>query len=114
MSEMEFDKYYVVLLKKGPIWTPESSPELDALQARHLAHLGQMHQAQQLSIAGPVEDHAEAQNIRGISVFPATAVASLDEVKSLVEGDPMFEIGRLVADYMTWYVPAGGTLQFKR
>ena len=49
-------------------------------------------------------------DVRGISVFPATAVASLDAVKALVEDDPMFEIGRLLAEYLTWYVPEGATL----
>ena len=107
---MKFDKYYVALLKKGASWTPDSSPELDALQARHLAHLGQLHEAGQMSIAGPVEDHSEMGDVRGISVFPATAVTSLEVVKALVEDDPMFEIGRLRADYLTWYVPEGAAL----
>jgi uncharacterized protein YciI len=109
-KRMNFDRYYVVLLKKGPTWTPEATPELEALQERHLAHLGQLHAAGQLRIAGPVEDHNKTADIRGISIFPATAVASIDEVKSLVEDDPMFAIGRLVADYLTWYVPAGASL----
>jgi uncharacterized protein YciI len=107
---MNFDKYYIALLKKGPTWAPDSTPELEALQVRHLAYLGQLGAAGQLSIAGPVEDHSEIGDVRGISVFPATAVDSMEAVKALVEADPTFEVGRLVADYLTWYVPEGGSL----
>ncbi len=63
-----------------------------------------------MSIAGPVEDHSAVADVRGISVFLATAVASLEAVKALVESDPMFEVGRLLADYLTWYVPEGAAL----
>ena len=34
---MEFDTYYVGFLMRGPNWTPGESPELDQLQADHLA-----------------------------------------------------------------------------
>jgi hypothetical protein len=48
--------------------------------------------------------------VEGISVFPATAVDSLEAVKELVEADPAFKDGRLAAAYFTWHVPTGGTL----
>ncbi len=108
---MTFDKYHVVLLKKGPTWTPESTPELDKLQEDHLAHLRELHQAGQMSIAGPVQDFSAEGDIRGISVFPETAVSTIEEVKALVEADPMFTNGRLVAEYMTWHVPEASKLQ---
>jgi uncharacterized protein YciI len=72
---LNFDKYYIVLLKKGPAWTPDVTPELETLQEHHLAHLTQLREAGQMSVAGPVEDHSEAGDVRGISVFPATAGA---------------------------------------
>lgn len=107
---MNFDKYYLVLLKKGPAWTPDVTPELEALQERHIAHLAQLHEAGHMSIAGPLEDHSEAGNIRGISIFPVAANESLEAVKALVENDPTFLAGRLAADYLTWYVPEGSSL----
>lgn len=38
---MEFESYYVVLLEKGPAWTPETTPELEANQERRVAPLAQ-------------------------------------------------------------------------
>ncbi len=102
---MEFSEYYVVFLRKGPAWTAKSSPELDALQARHLAHLDALRAAGRLALAGPVEVHSES-DLRGISIFPKSKVGSLAVLKDLVEGDPMFKTGRLVAEYATWFVPA--------
>ena len=107
---MEFDRYYVVILKKGPNWTGEPSPELDALQARHLAHLGSLYEQGLNLISGPVEDHGGLDR-RGISIYRFDAYTSIDELRAEVEADPMFEIGHLAADYLTWYVPQGSTLR---
>ena len=106
---MDFSKFFVVFLRKGPTWTAESTPELDQLQAQHLAHLASLREAGKLVLAGPVETHSDS-NLRGISIFPLTQVGTLEELKQLVEDDPMFETGRLVAEYATWYVPAGSQM----
>ena len=31
--------YYIFLLKKGPTWSPDPTPEVEALQEAHLANL---------------------------------------------------------------------------
>jgi hypothetical protein len=31
--------YYLVLLRRGPVWTPEETPELERLQEAHLANI---------------------------------------------------------------------------
>src|SRR5262245_66408072 len=67
---------YLVLLKKGPAWSPEVTPASQALQEAHLANIMAMWKASKLIIAGPVEDEAD---LRGIFVFQA---ASLDEAKA--------------------------------
>ena len=41
-DEMGMAVYYVYLLKKGPMWSPDSTPEIEALQAAHLANLGRL------------------------------------------------------------------------
>ena len=107
---MEFDSYYVVILKKGPNWTGQSTPELEALQQRHLAHLGKLYQQGLNLISGPVQDHGELDR-RGISIYRFDAFPSLDALRAKVEADPMFEIGHLDADYMTWHVPRGSSLE---
>lgn len=103
---MEFDKYFLVLLKKGPTWTPGSSEELEALQERHLAHLANMSQAGKLDVAGPVADPDDT-DIRGISILPFEEFTSMDEARTLVEKDPAIQAGRLRAELMTWYTPKG-------
>jgi hypothetical protein len=106
---MDFSEYFVVFLRKGPTWTAESTPELDQLQAQHLAHLDTLRHAGQLTLTSPVAGHAET-DLRGISIYPKTQVGTLDELKHLVEDDPMFKNQRLIAEYFTWYIPAGSTL----
>ena len=106
---MEFEQYYVVILKKGPNWTGEATPELQSLQERHLAHLGALFEQGVNLISGPIEDHAESGR-RGISIYRYDAYDSIEALKADVEADPMFEIGHLAADYMTWHVPKGSSL----
>ncbi|MCO5185069.1 MAG: hypothetical protein M9965_14165 [Anaerolineae bacterium] len=102
---MEFKQYYVAFLKKGPNWTGDPSPELDALQARHQAHLRVQGASGQLLLAGPVQPHLPS-DMRGISIFDAAQFESLEACIAGVEADPMFQIGHLAADYVTWYTPA--------
>ena len=68
---MEFDAYYVGFLLRGPNWTPEESPELDQLQADHIAHKVRMEQAGHLIMNGPCVDNG---NLRGISVGVRTGI----------------------------------------
>jgi len=109
LEAMEFDRYYVVILKKGPVWTAESSSELEALQERHLDHIRKMGETGKMPIAGPLDAHTNPE-LRGINIFFYDEFASLDDLKALVEQDPMIQIGRLTADYLTWYVPKGARL----
>ena len=99
---MEFKQHYVVLLRKGPTWTPDESPALDELKRRHQAHLSAMHSAGMMTLAGPVEVYGDS-DIRGISVFSHDVFRTLDELKAVVERDPAIESGRLRAEYMTWF-----------
>jgi uncharacterized protein YciI len=92
---------YLVLLKKGPAWTPEVTPATQAIQEAHMANIRAMWQAHKLVIAGPVEDQAD---LRGIFVFQA---ASLDEAKAWADGDPAVKAGRLVPVVYPWWVERG-------
>jgi hypothetical protein len=38
-EKMGMTIYYIFLLKKGPTWSPDSTPEISALQEQHLANL---------------------------------------------------------------------------
>lgn len=93
--------YYFGLLVRGPSWTPGNSPELQALQAQHMAHIQKTAEAGKLVIAGPLGDSGP---IRGILVYK---VASLDEAKALAEADPTVKAGRLSVELHPWNVPKG-------
>jgi uncharacterized protein YciI len=89
-------KYVIAFLKKGPNRSQDSATSAQ-LQAAHLANIGRMAEAGQLSIAGPFMDDGD---IRGIYVFN---VESVDEAKKLTETDPAIKAGRLVMELHPWY-----------
>jgi uncharacterized protein YciI len=93
--------YYLVMLVKGPKWTPETSPALEQLQKDHLAHLGKMAAAGQLVLAGPLTDGG---TIRGLGVFK---VGSAEEARALEAEDPAVKAGRLAIEVHPWMVQRG-------
>ncbi len=92
---------YLVLLRRGPSWTAGDSPELDRLQAAHLAHIQKMREAGYLLAAGPCADDG---NLRGVLIM---SVASIETAEQLVLADPSVLAGRLRPELHPWLVPAG-------
>lgn len=94
--------YYIFLLKKGPTWSPDETPEIDALQEAHLANLKRLGDMGKLVINGPLLDSfATSGEIRGIGVLKT---ASLAEAQALISTDPMVKVGRLIFELHTWMV----------
>ena len=94
--------YYVFLLKKGPTWSPDSTPEISALQEQHLANLRHLGELGKLVLNGPLLDSfATSGEIRGIGVLKA---ASLAEAQELISTDPMVKVGRLIFELHAWMV----------
>jgi uncharacterized protein YciI len=94
--------YYVFLLKKGPSWSPEETPEIDALQETHLANLRRLGEEGKLVLNGPLLDSfATSGEIRGIGVLKA---ASLAEAQEWISTDPMVKVGRLIFELHAWMV----------
>ena len=94
--------YYVYLLKKGPTWSPDETPEIDALQEAHLANLKRLADMGKLVINGPLLDSlASSGEIRGIGVLKTD---SLIEAQELISTDPMVKAGRLIFELQTWMV----------
>src|SRR5579883_3436301 len=52
--------YYLRLLKRGPLWTPEETPEIERLQTAHLAYGQKLREAGKLILNGPVIDQGAA------------------------------------------------------
>lgn len=97
--------YYVYLLKKGPAWSPDSTPEIDALQEAHLGNLRRLIDAGQLVLNGPLLDALQlGGEIRGIGVLKASSLA---EAHEWIGTDPMVKVGRLVFEVHAWMVPKG-------
>ena len=101
-ESMDMTVYHVFLLKKGPTWSPESTPEIDALQEAHLANLRRLAKMGKLVLNGPLLDSfATSGEIRGIGVLKTN---TLQEAQELVATDPMVKVGRLVFELHAWMV----------
>ena len=104
-EELGMAIYYIYLLKKGPNWTPDSTPEIEALQAAHLANLRRLGEEGKLVLNGPLLDSFQLSGeIRGIGVLKARSLA---EAQEWISTDPMVKIGRLVFELHTWMVGKG-------
>jgi uncharacterized protein YciI len=102
---MEMTVYYVYLLKKGPTWTPESTPELEKLQTDHISNLRRLGEEGKLVLNGPLLDSFQLEGeIRGIGVLKAK---SLVEAHEWIDTDPMVKAGRLIFELHTWMVEKG-------
>jgi uncharacterized protein YciI len=94
--------YYVYLLKKGPGWSPEETPEIEALQEAHLANMRLLGEMGKLVINGPLLDSfATSGEVRGIGVLKTN---SLSEAQELISTDPMVKVGRLIFELHAWMV----------
>lgn len=94
--------YYLYLLRKGPAWTPDATPEIQALQEAHLANMQRLGEMGKLVINGPLLDSfATSGEIRGIGVLKT---GSLAEARELISTDPMVRVGRLVFELHAWMV----------
>ena len=101
-----FDVYTLVLLRR-PANAPEmSDPELDELQARHLAYRAGLRSEGVLVVNGPLGEQSDPA-MRGLSIF----ACNIDEARRLSDGDPSVQAGRLAYDVIEWWV-AAGTLAF--
>jgi uncharacterized protein YciI len=94
--------YYVYLLKKGPTWSPDSTPEIEALQEAHLANLRRLGEEGKLVLNGPLLDAFQLSGeVRGIGVLKA---ASMSEAREWIGTDPMVKVGRLVFEMHAWMI----------
>lgn len=98
---MELTTYFICLLRKGPAWTAEETPELEQLQAQHMAHTLHLKESGATIASGPVNDDSD---IRGFSIY---RTATLDEARALAEDDPGVRAGRFVVELHAWRTPAG-------
>ena len=97
--------YFLGLIRKGPAWTPDDTPEVRALQEGHMANIRRLGAEGKLVLAGPLLDGGD---LRGLFLFE---VATLEEAKALCETDPAVKAGRLVVEVHPWLGPEGLTFK---
>ncbi len=94
--------YYLFLLKKGPTWSPDETPEINALQEAHLTNMRRLGKMGKLVLNGPLLDSfATSGEIRGIGVIKTD---SLKEAQELISTDPMVKVGRLIFELHAWMI----------
>jgi len=92
-------QYYLGLIFRGPAWTPEDTPERQALQEAHMANIRRLAKNGDLVLAGPCLDDGD---LRGIFIYDAP---SLEAARALAESDPAVEAGRLRVELHPWWGP---------
>lgn len=102
-TPMEFDSFILVLLVRPPNAPDLPKAELDQLQEGHFANMKRLADEGKLFKAGPIEDFS-GRNIRGIFLLKTE---SLDQAREWVASDPLIKIGRLVPEFMKWFVQKG-------
>jgi uncharacterized protein YciI len=98
---MEFEEFTITLLVSGP------TPNTDAFQNAHLAHLASLHDAGTLLAGGPLSD--PAGELRGLSILNVP----VDEARRLKEADEAVRAGVFSVRAMPWRIPAGA-MSFSR
>jgi hypothetical protein len=102
-APMEFDSFFVVLLVRPPDAPELPKAKLDQLQEQHLGNIRRLYAEGKVFKAGPMEDHS-SRNVRGMFILKTS---SLEEAQSWVATDPAVRAGRLVPEFMKWYVQKG-------
>jgi uncharacterized protein YciI len=93
---------YVFILKKGPTWSPDETPEIDALQEAHLANYRRLEEMGKLVVTGPfLDSFAVSGEVRGMGVLRA---GSLEEAYELISTDPMVKVNRLAFELHAWMI----------
>jgi uncharacterized protein YciI len=92
---------YLAFLVRGDKWTPEKTPQTEAIQKAHMDNINRLAEMKKLVVAGPFGDNG---TLRGIFVF---RVDSLEEARMLAATDPAVQAGRLALQIHPWVVPDG-------
>jgi len=100
-KEYKMTTYTFGILRKGPKWTAESTPETQKIQEGHIANIVKMNKDGYLVVAGPLQDGGD---MRGLFIF---GKGTRDELMAMINRDPAVKAGRLVVDLMNWYAAAG-------
>lgn len=99
----EMITYYLVILRRGPNWTAEFTPDIEELQRQHLAHINHMAETGDLALAGPFLEQSGDKAMAGLFIMK---VESEQAARELTESDPAVKAGRLVYEIYPWMGPS--------
>jgi uncharacterized protein YciI len=99
--------YTFVLLRRGPTWSADATPESKQIFDGHMANIRAMGKAGKLVLAGPFD--APADDKAAYAGLFVLDVASEAEARDLLAHDPAIQAGRFVVELRSWYGPAGIT-----
>lgn len=102
----EMSEYFVVLLRRGPKWTAEITPEIKKVLEGHFANIKKLTAEGKLTVAGPFFGQEGEGALAGLFIFK---VDSIEEAIRLAEQDPGVQAGRFTFEAITWYGPKGLT-----
>jgi uncharacterized protein YciI len=94
--------YWFVLLRRGPAWTADSTPEVAKLMEGHMANIQAMAAAKKLVVAGPFLEDKGPNGPAGLFILD---VASEREARECVERDPSVQAHRFAPEYIQWLGP---------
>lgn len=107
-EEFSMQQYWFGMIYRGPSYFDETTAEASqALQAAHLARIGELSQSGEMALAGPFDADPEAENpFIGLFLYD---VATREEAEALAASDPAVQSGRLRVEITSWYGAAGLT-----
>jgi uncharacterized protein YciI len=98
-------RYFLALLRRGPTWSPQKTPESVRLSEGHMANIHAMAAAGKLVVAGPFDTpDVDTRALAGIFIFD---VPTLEEAQGLVDGDPAVRAGRFTVEILPWWSTEG-------
>ena len=100
---MDLEAFELVLLRRPADAPPYDEATLEHIQREHLAYHASLRETGRIVTNGPVLEQAD-ESLRGLTFY---RTGSLEEARRLAEDDPAVRAGRLAADVMRWYCPAG-------
>jgi uncharacterized protein YciI len=92
-------QYFFVILKRGPAWTSEVTPETTKVSQGHMANLDRLAKEGKLIVAGPFMEPIGNPVMAGILIL---RVATAAEARALVESDPGVKAGRFTYEMAPW------------
>ena len=102
VSTIQFDRFFVVMVKKGPAWASATDTELANDKRIHREHVDHLRALDVVVLSGPLTTN----NVLFREMLVLKARSSQDVVAAL-QSDPAVENGRLAFEIFDWLLDRG-------